>query len=120
MADTNPNRRRTATPPAVGRAVSVRVLDEDMRDDLAVLMRAHGNAADPVRLAVHLLANAYRRAWDHQEAPGGTAPHIIGVRYALSDGTPEQVPNPAHTAYPRVAETPARQALTHPQKPRNA
>ncbi|MFI8850767.1 hypothetical protein ACIGW3_11365 [Streptomyces sp. NPDC053499] len=107
MADTNPNRRRTATPPAVGRAVSVRILDEDMRDDLAVLMRAHGNAADPVRLAVHLLANAYRRAWECAEVPDGTAPHVIAVRYALPDGTPEQMPNPAHTAYPNISEAPA-------------
>ncbi|CAM4172116.1 MULTISPECIES: hypothetical protein [Streptomyces] len=104
MADSNPTRRSTPTPPAVGRPVSVRVLDEDMRDDLAVLMRAHGTAAEPLRLAVRLLARAYRRAWCYREVPDGTAPHIIAIRYALPDGTPEQMPNPAHTAYPHVRD----------------
>jgi hypothetical protein len=107
MAKSNPIQRKTATPPAVGRSVSVRVRDEDDRDDLATLMRAHGEAADPVRLAVRLLADAYRRAWDYGDVPDGTPPHILAVRYALFDGTPEYVPAPGHTRVPRVAEVSA-------------
>ncbi|MGW7514797.1 hypothetical protein ACWGJ2_04315 [Streptomyces sp. NPDC054796] len=111
MADTNPSRRKPPTPPAVGRPVSVRILDEDMRDDLAVLMHAHGEAAEPLRKAVRLLADAYRRAWDYTDAPDGTAPHIIAVRYALPDGTPETVPDPAGAAIPHVRETPIAHAI---------
>ncbi|MFF8284683.1 hypothetical protein ACF06W_18460 [Streptomyces albus] len=52
MADSNPTRRRTPAPPLASRPVSVRVLDEDMRDDLTVLMRAHG-----IRSVAALLAS---------------------------------------------------------------
>ena len=107
MADTNPTQRPAPAPPAVGRPMSVRVTTEDMRDDLAVVMRAHGDAAGPTRLALGLLAEAYRRAWDHGDVPDGTAPHIIAVRYALPDGTPETMPDPRPTRYPHVRDTPA-------------
>lgn len=107
MALTNPSRRRTApTPPEVGRSLTVRVLDEDMRDDLAVILRAHGEAADPVRHAVRLLADAYRRAWDYADVPDGTAPHIIAMRYARHDGTAEPMPDASCTTYPNVREVP--------------
>ncbi|MFZ3569265.1 hypothetical protein ACNYS0_20145 [Streptomyces sp. BH034] len=107
MSNAKPTQRPTPTPPAVGRSLSVRVTHDDMRDDLAVVMRAHGEAADPVRRAVRLLADAYRRAWDYGDVPDGTAPRILSVRYALPDGTPEQVPDPRHTSYPHVGEVPA-------------
>lgn len=93
----------TTEPP---RALSVRVNTDDMRDDLAVIMRAHGGTyGDPVRLAIRHLADAYRRAWDYQEVPDGTPPHIIGIRYALPDGTPEPAPDPAHTHHPNARDT---------------
>ncbi|WP_326797458.1 hypothetical protein OG946_20225 [Streptomyces sp. NBC_01808] len=107
MADTNPTQRPAPAPPAVGRSLSVRVNTEDMRDDLAVVMRAHGDAAEPTRLALRLLADAYRRAWTYDDVPDGTAPHIIAMRYALPDGTPETMPDPRHTRYPHVRDTPA-------------
>lgn len=106
MADHNTTDRRPNVPPAVGRAVSVRVLDEDVYDDLAVLMRPGGTASDAIRAAVHQLANAYRRAWEVGDVPDGTAPHIISIRYALPDGTPEGMPHPAHTAFPHVRDVP--------------
>lgn len=107
MTDRKRTRRPAATPPAVGRSLSVRVLDEDMRHDLAVIMRAHGEAAEPVRLAVRLLAESYRRAWDYCDVPDGTVPHIIAVRYALPDGTPELMPDPSCTSYPQVRDVSA-------------
>ncbi|AEM82685.1 hypothetical protein Strvi_2988 [Streptomyces violaceusniger Tu 4113] len=72
-----------------------------------VLMRAHGEAADPARLAVRLLANAYCRAWDYGDVPEGAAPQVLAVRYTLHDGTPEPAPASRHTSYPHVREIPA-------------
>ncbi|MDJ1136229.1 hypothetical protein [Streptomyces iconiensis] len=107
MAKPNPTQRKTPAPPPVGRSASYRLTTEDVRDDLAVLMRAHGEAAAPLRLAVHLLATAYRRAWDYAEVPDGAPPHIIAVRYALPDGTPEPQVDPMCTAYPDVRDVAA-------------
>ncbi|MGI5252789.1 hypothetical protein [Actinacidiphila glaucinigra] len=97
------------TPPAVGRNVSVRVLDEGVYDDLAVLMRPGGTASDAIRLAVRHLADAYRTAWDYDDVPDGTAPRIVSVRYALADGTPAPVPPACDASYPQVKEAHATQ-----------
>jgi hypothetical protein len=48
----------------------------DLRDDLAVLDEAGLDEAAAVAHAVQLLADAYRAAWDYEDVPRGTAPHI--------------------------------------------
>ncbi|MYX36742.1 MULTISPECIES: hypothetical protein [unclassified Streptomyces] len=91
------------TPPPVGRNASVRIVDEDTRDDLAILMRPGGTASDAIRAAIRHMADAYRAAWDYGDVPDGTAPCIISVRYARPDGTPAPIPS-SHPAHPQVRE----------------
>lgn len=100
------NRTQPSTPPDIGKRASVRI-DAELHDDLTVLMRDGTTLSDAVRHAVGLLAHTYRRAWDHGDVSDGTAPHIIAVRYATSDGSPEDVPRPSDTSYPQVREAPA-------------
>ncbi|MEU4092014.1 hypothetical protein [Streptomyces sp. NPDC026673] len=90
------------TPPAVGRNVSVRVLDEGVYDDLAVLMRPGGTASDAIRLAVRHLADAYRTAWDYDDVPDGTAPRILGVRYHRDGRPPITALTASDTSHPQV------------------
>ncbi|MFM9368084.1 hypothetical protein [Streptomyces sp. Da 82-17] len=106
MAAPDPTHRSNNTPPAVGKRASVRV-DAELHADLAVLMSDGTKLSDAVRQAVGLLANSYRRAWDYGDVPDGTAPHVLSVRYALSDGTPEWLPRPSDTSHPQVREVPA-------------
>ncbi|MFD8075834.1 helix-turn-helix domain-containing protein [Streptomyces sp. NPDC059718] len=63
-------------------------LDDETTQHLAVLHAAGHTTADAVALAVRLLANAYRHAWDYDAVPDGTAPHILGVSYAGADDAP--------------------------------
>ncbi|WP_329148789.1 hypothetical protein OIU91_21270 [Streptomyces sp. NBC_01456] len=54
MADSNPTQQPpqpSNLPPAVGRSLSVRILDEGMYDDLAVIMRTGCDASAAVRQA---------------------------------------------------------------------
>lgn len=51
-------------------------LTPDLRDDLAVLDEAGLDEAAAIAQAVQLLADAYRAAWDYDDVPRGTAPHI--------------------------------------------
>jgi hypothetical protein len=62
MADTNPTETRPNLPPEVGRSLSVRILDEGMYDDLAVIMRTGCDASAAVRQALLILANVYDAA----------------------------------------------------------
>ena len=78
--------------------LSVRMTDE-LADDLAVLMCDGTSASDAVRTAVALLANTYRCAHDHGDVPPGTAPRILGVRYATADGTPAPLPDVPGASY---------------------
>lgn len=68
-------------PPEIGKALSVRV-DADLSDDLAVVMQTGVIASDAVRQALRLLADAYRKAWDYDDCPRGTAPQILAVQIA--------------------------------------
>ncbi|MGW8988707.1 hypothetical protein ACWGRF_02030 [Streptomyces zhihengii] len=77
MANTQPTRAQT--PPEVGRNLSVRILDEGMRDDLAVLLRVHDDMASAVRHALILLANAYHGAWTSGATPPDAIPDIRTV-----------------------------------------
>lgn len=80
------------------RALSVRMTD-DLADDLAVLTCDGGSASDAVRRAVALLAHTYRCAWDHGDVTDGQPVHILGVRYATSDGTPAPLPDAPGASY---------------------
>ncbi|MGW7197235.1 hypothetical protein [Streptomyces chryseus] len=84
---------RTNTPPEVGKTVTVRVADEGMRDDLAVMMRAHPTASDAVRQALLLVANAYYAAWEGGHYPPGVMPQI--VRMELAPYEPVRQPDQA-------------------------
>jgi hypothetical protein len=78
--------------------LSVR-LDDDLSDDLATVTRTGVTASDAVRLALALLANTYRCAWDHGDVPDDQAPRILGVRYATADGTPAPEPHTPTASY---------------------
>ncbi|MFE6683945.1 hypothetical protein [Streptomyces sp. NPDC057729] len=85
MAKPKTTQTKTPTIPAVGKPLSVRVQDEGMRDDLAVIMRTGCTASDAVRQALYVLANAYYAAWDHGHYPPGTTPQIIAHQLAPYD-----------------------------------
>lgn len=72
----NTQRTRRPEPPTVGSTLTVRILDEGMRDDLAVLLRAHPDMASAVRHALIIMANAYYEAWTRGLTPPGTIPDI--------------------------------------------
>jgi hypothetical protein len=88
------------------RQLTVR-LDATLSDDLAVMTATGMTQSDAVRTAVALLANTYRCAQDHGDVPPGTAPRILGVRYATADGTPAPLPDAPGTSYaqPNGGET---------------
>ncbi|MEU3413759.1 helix-turn-helix domain-containing protein [Streptomyces sp. NPDC006658] len=52
-------------------------LSRYMADDLAVLAEAGHSEQEAVRLALAMLANAYRRAWLRGIAPRGQRPRIV-------------------------------------------
>lgn len=76
MAKPNPTEPRRNLPPAVGRSMSVRILDEGMYDDLAVIMSTGCDASAAVRQALLVLANVYDGAWASGAYPAGVAPVI--------------------------------------------
>lgn len=94
--------------------LTVRV-SPDFADDVAVLTSAvqpDGTKLDrtaAVHEAVRLLADAYRRAWDYDDVPDGTAPDVVSVRYRTAHDGPEPVPivhgQPVHEI-PLVPRTP--------------
>lgn len=55
--------------------LSVR-MDDKLSDDLAALARAGLNASDAARLAVAIVADAYRYAWSTGAVPEGVQPII--------------------------------------------
>lgn len=82
MADTNPTQQPPAPlplPPAVGRSLSVRVLDAGMYDDLRVIMQTGCDASAAVRQALLIAANVYYEAWDRGHYPPGVAPVIASA-----------------------------------------
>ncbi|WP_406014338.1 hypothetical protein OG520_22205 [Streptomyces sp. NBC_00984] len=85
MADKKPTQTKAPTIPAVGKPLSVRVQDEGMRDDLAVIMRTGCTASDAVRQALYMLANAYYAAWELGGYPPGTVPQITAHQLAPYD-----------------------------------
>jgi hypothetical protein len=68
-------------PPAVGRSLSVRILDEGMYDDLRVIMQSGCDASAAVRQALLLLSEAYYAAWSRGIYPTGVAPVITAVTF---------------------------------------
>jgi hypothetical protein len=62
-------------------------LTPDLRDDLAVLAQTGLDDAAAVARAVQLLADAYRTAWDYDDVPRGTAPHIRVIATAQPERT---------------------------------
>ncbi|MGW1405036.1 hypothetical protein [Streptomyces sp. NPDC002403] len=85
MAKPKPTQTKTPTIPAVGKPLTVRVQDEGMRDDLAVIMRTGCTASDAVRQALYIVANAYHHAWQTGGYPPGTAPQITAHQLAPYD-----------------------------------
>ena len=82
-----------STPPEAGKVASVRV-DEDFREDLAVLLEACPTVTDAVRHAVSLIASGYRYAWEHGVTPRGEHPNIVGLEIIptpVSEGEPERM-----------------------------
>lgn len=81
---------------------------EDLDADMAVITGAvqrdgtHLDQTAAVYLAVALLADSYRRAWDYGDVPDGTAPDVISVRYRRADGHPADIP----TVHPRDTHNP--------------
>ncbi|MFF0630371.1 hypothetical protein [Streptomyces sp. NPDC004296] len=82
MANTHPTQRPNAgsnLPPAVGRPLSVRILDDGMYDDLRVIMQTGCDASTAVRQALLILANVYYEAWARGHYPAGVAPVVTGA-----------------------------------------
>ncbi|MEU3917099.1 hypothetical protein [Streptomyces sp. NPDC029004] len=81
MAKSNPTDQQQPAnlPPAVGRSLSVRVLDEGMYDDLLVIMQTGCDASAAVRQALLIVANVYYEAWNRGLTPPGTTPEIATV-----------------------------------------
>lgn len=67
------------TPPAVGKAVSVRI-DAHLYDDLLVLLRASTNLSDAIKWAVGIGADLCTQAWEHGGYPTGATPQITGYQ----------------------------------------
>lgn len=82
MAKPNPN-----APPASGSRLSVRV-DAALSDDLTVLMREGALVSDAVRIAVGVLADAFRGAWSTGAYPDGIVPDVVGMTLAPYDERP--------------------------------
>ncbi|WP_282792077.1 hypothetical protein [Streptomyces sp. CC224B] len=85
MADTQATQqpaRAANLPPAVGRSVSVRILDEGMYDDLRVIMQTGCDVSAAVRQALLILANVYHEAWKGGHYPPGVAPVITHTSIA--------------------------------------
>jgi hypothetical protein len=85
MAKPKSTQPETPAIPEVGKPVTVRVLDEGMRDDLAVIMRTGCTASDAVRQALYIVANAYHAAWENGHYPPGTTPQILAHQLAPYD-----------------------------------
>ncbi|WP_275463361.1 hypothetical protein [Streptomyces noursei] len=82
MANPNPTQQPNTTanlPPAVGRPLSVRILDDGMYDDLRVIMQTGCDASTAVRQALLVLANVYYETWSRGHYPAGVAPVITGA-----------------------------------------
>ncbi|MFF5495753.1 hypothetical protein [Streptomyces aquilus] len=82
MTTTNPTQRPAKTPnlpPAVGRSLSVRILDEGMYDDLRVIMQTGCDASAAVRQALLIVANVYYEAWKRGLTPPGVTPEIVSA-----------------------------------------
>ncbi|MEW1774690.1 hypothetical protein [Streptomyces sp. NPDC086777] len=80
MAIPNPTEQPAKAPnlpPDVGKALSVRILDEGMYDDLRVIMKTGCDASTAVRQALLILANVYHEAWNRGHYPAGVAPVIV-------------------------------------------
>lgn len=93
------------TSPRPGARLTVRV-DDGLHGDLATVMRTGMTASDAVRTALRLLADAHRCAWDYQDVPDGEPVRVLGVHYALADGTPAPIPHPHDTSYTRATPDP--------------
>jgi hypothetical protein len=71
---------------------------EDFEKNLEVLCGAvqqNGtklNKTQAVQIAVELLADMYRRAWDYDDVRDGYAPKIYSYRYSKDNGDPQWVP----------------------------
>lgn len=75
--DTRATGARQDVPPATPDPDRLTVqVDASLRDDLAVLAQAGVDAQAGIRLAVQLLADAYRTAWDYNQYDRGTRPYI--------------------------------------------
>ncbi|MER0481600.1 hypothetical protein ABR737_25235 [Streptomyces sp. Edi2] len=82
MADTNPTQQPPTPsnlPPATGRSLSVRILDDGMYDDLRVIMQTGCDASAAVRQALLIAANVYYEAWNRGHYPTGIAPVITSA-----------------------------------------
>lgn len=77
----------TAPPPADGPATLAPPDDADFRDDLAVLAQAGLEPGTAVTLAVQLLADAYRSAWDYGDVPRGARPRVHVITNGASAPT---------------------------------
>lgn len=88
MATKKTTQTRTPAVPLPGSRPSIRV-DNQLSDDLAIIMRTGGNAADAIRTAVGQLADMYRTAWAHGTVPEGAPAQLIAYQLAaLPTGAP--------------------------------
>ncbi|MFF3353369.1 hypothetical protein ACFYWN_12090 [Streptomyces sp. NPDC002917] len=102
MAKPKSTQPKPSAVPQPGSRPSIRV-DATMSDDLAVIMRAGGNAADAVRTAVGHLADMYRTAWAHGVVPDGAPARLLAFQLgALPTGAP-----PVTRPYDAVSDRPA-------------
>ncbi|WP_435270629.1 hypothetical protein [Streptomyces sp. 1222.5] len=72
-------------PPKPGKGLSVKV-DAQLYDDLSTLMRTGMTQSDAVRLAVAVLADGYRGAWESGRIPSDVTPQITHVMVRRYDG----------------------------------
>ncbi|MFJ6566445.1 hypothetical protein ACIQNU_03435 [Streptomyces sp. NPDC091292] len=95
-----------STPPAVGKALSVKV-DQELYDDLAAMLRAGMTLTEAVRHALSIVAGTYRNVWATNRYPEGVMPVITDCGIAPYDTYDAGQPTPAPSAA-RPGMTPPR------------
>lgn len=121
MATTKRTQPKAPTVPQPGSRPSIRV-DATLSDDLAIIMRTGGTAADAIRTAVGQLADMYRTAWAHGTVPEGTPAQLIAYQLsALPTGAPAPTrPYDATSDRPSIPRVARRIPGPYPVRQRSA
>lgn len=110
-----------STPPAVGKAASVKV-DPRLYDDLETMLRTGMTVSDAVRTAVAIVAGTYRAAWETGRCPDGVRPTITRYFIETYDAGQEPAPGSVQTTVPtpyreRPTADPTPRPTSYPERP---